>query len=47
MKSPVGALQENTRSNRHIDWDVTLIMDEGLMLRADVAADTSNLYQAG
>ena len=36
MKLPASATHENASDHMHIDWDVPITMDDGLVLRADV-----------
>ena len=36
MKLPAAAAHENARDHMHIDWDVPIIMDDGVTLHADV-----------
>ncbi len=36
MKRPATAVNENERDNLHIDWDVPITMDDGIVLSADV-----------
>jgi predicted acyl esterase len=37
MKLPASAMHESERDHMHIDWNVTITMDDSLLLRADVS----------